>query len=72
VAQIDAVVDFPLAHLHDVGDLAVHHRHGLLETFERADLGIVAGENALRRKDLDKRLRQFRQPPIPHPATAFE
>ena len=63
-SQIDLVLDRPFAHGHRVGNRAGQVRDRLLETFERAHLGIVAGEDAGRREQLLQQLRDRRQQPI--------
>ena len=49
-SKIDLILDRPFAHGHRVGNRPSQVRDRLLETFEHADLGIVAGEDAGRRE----------------------
>ena len=61
-AEIDLVLDRPLAHDHRLGHRAGQDFHRLLEPFERAHLRIVARQDSRRREDLGQ--------PAPSPTAA--
>ena len=62
--QIDLVLDRSLAHRHRLGNRASQILDRLLESFERAHLGIVAREDAGRREQLPQQRGDRRQQPI--------
>jgi hypothetical protein len=68
--QVHFVLHRPFAHRHGVGNLAGQHVHALLEPLERANLGVVARQDAGRMQQIGQRVDDDRREAVHALATA--